>query len=169
MAFVPEDGTGLSNSNSYCDVAFFKSYFGDLGDTTMVAKGDSDIETALVKATAYIEETYRLNFKGRQVLSTQALSWPRTCVYENQWHVESNIVPVNVKKAACEAAKRSFTIDLNKDIKAGEANVVEKTVGPITKRWSPGTYVPFVVYPVIDKLLAGLLLEGYGVVRTVRS
>lgn len=169
MAFVPEDGTGLSNSNSLCDVAFFKSYFGDLGDADMLARSDADIEFALVKGTAYLEETYRLDFKGRKVFATQALSWPRHCVWEEDFRVEPNIVPMNVKKATCEAAKRSFSFDLNKDIKPGEAGVVEKTVGPITKRWAPGSIVPFVVYPAIDKLLAGLVESGYGVVKAVRS
>lgn len=169
MAFTLEDGTGLSNANSYCDVAFFKTYFGDLGDTEMVAKADGDIQTGLIKGTAYIEATYRLSFVGRKALATQALSFPRYSAYEDNFRVEPNVVPLNVKKATCEAAKRSYDYDLNKDIKPGEAGVVEKTVGPITKKWAPGSIVPFVVYPTIDKLLAGLMDEGYGVVRTVRS
>jgi hypothetical protein len=169
MAFTVETGAGLSNANSFCDVAFFKTYFGDLGDLVMTAKADSDIQIALVKGTAYIEETYRLSFVGRKVYAAQALSWPRYSAHEDQFRVEPNIVPVNVKKATCEAAKRSFLYDLNKDIKPGEAGVIEKTVGPITKRWAPNSIVPFVVYPAIDKLLAGLVEESYGILKTVRS
>jgi hypothetical protein len=169
MAFVVEDGTGLSNSNSFCDVAFYRTYLGDMGDTTATAKTDSDIQFALVKGTAYITETYRTAFSGRKAFRTQALPFPRYGAQEDSYRVEPNVIPLNLKKATCEAAKRSFTNDLFKDVKPGDSSVIEKSIGPITKRWAPGAYQSMVIYPVIEKLLAGLLNETWGVIRTIRS
>ena len=49
MAFVVEDGTGISNSNSYAPVAFADSYFADRNQAEWVGT-DEVKKAALIRA-----------------------------------------------------------------------------------------------------------------------
>lgn len=169
MSFIVETGSIVAGATSYASIEQFLDYFTDLGDTSVESRDELDIEVALIKGTAYLDSTYRNSFKGRKVIATQSLQFPRYGLTEDGFAVDTRMIPANIIKATCEAANRSFTIDLFKDIKAGESNVVEKTIGPLTKKWAPGTYQVAITYPLIDKLLAGLVDSGYGIIKTVRS
>lgn len=104
MSMVVENGTGLSNSNSYVSEAEADAYVllrlvPDWANLTVERK-----EASLVAATDYIEATYRQAFKGHRMGQTQALSWPREDAYVDGFEVARNIVPDGVKKAAIELA-----------------------------------------------------------------
>ena len=54
-----EDGTGLVDSNSYVTVAFADSYLESMGVAAWGALQQSRKEVLLVKATDYVDNTYR--------------------------------------------------------------------------------------------------------------
>lgn len=114
---VPEDGTGLSNSNSYISLAEADQYFAThpYYADNWSDMGDPDKEMLLMMATQSLDSL--MIWRGSIVSVTQALSWPRTGVYDNEGRlIASNIVPQNVKWATAEMA---FHISQGKSASAG--------------------------------------------------
>jgi len=150
MAFVVETGAGLSNSNSYASVASADSYFADRGEASWAALTTTAKEQALVKATDYLEQTYRQSWKGFRVLSTQALSWPRLEVVVDNFPVAANIVPTAVARACMEMAIRAsagedLIADLGQQVIREKVDVIETTYaefGSLSAR-----------YPAVNRLV----------------
>lgn len=167
MAFVSEDGTGLSNANSYSSVAYADAYFADRGILTWDGT-DALKENWLIRATDYIDLRFRSRFKGSPLTPTQALAFPRK-IYT------VSCFPDDVKKACCEYALRAKTGALAPDPVVSETGqVVSKTeekVGPIEEKItfsanaSNSTIALFKPYPAADFLLAPWLLTGGRVIR----
>jgi hypothetical protein len=95
--FIVEDGTGLPNSNSYCSVEEFRLYWSDRGADLSVYT-DAQIEQGLVKATQYIDKSFR--YIGVRPTQTQALNWPRWYAYSEEGYVYSG-VPKDIISEAC--------------------------------------------------------------------
>lgn len=79
MAFLLEDGTGLANSNGYIDIAYFDTWHGDRGASSLVALTQVLKEAAIIQATMYIDS--RFIFKGNKVNNSQALEFGRENLY----------------------------------------------------------------------------------------
>jgi hypothetical protein len=162
MAFTPEDGTGLSTANSFCEVAFADTYFADRGNPIEWDElAETEKEFALVKATDFVN--LRFNWRGTKGTAEQALEWPRSGAYDDLGRSYTG-VPVGLQKAVCEYALRSVTSDLAPDPTYQDTNqlVREKleTVGPITEhvKYADGMPAePFRAYPSADVLLTPLI------------
>lgn len=74
MAFVVEDGTGLSNATSYVTVQEYRDYYTDRG-IDKSGETDAQIQGYLVQATDFIDLEYK--FCGDKLVDTQALDFPR--------------------------------------------------------------------------------------------
>lgn len=167
MAFVSEDGTGLSNANSYSTVAYADAYFADRGITTW-AGTDALKENWLIRATDYIDLRFRTRFKGRTLNTTQALAFPRV-VYSVE------CFPDDIKKACCEYALRAKDAALAPDpVVSATGQAVAKTeekVGPIEEKVTfsasatNSSIALFKPYPAADFLLAPWVLTGGRVIR----
>lgn len=153
MSFTPEDGTGLPDSNSLCDVAFADSYFSLRGNADWEAMTTEEKQSALVLATDYICVRWDSRLRSEPLHpDTQALCFPR---------LEWDGVPSNVKRATAEYAVRSHTLgSLWPDPEVDERGmiVVESTdkLGPIEERrkYSGGANgLNFVPYPIPDMLM----------------
>lgn len=92
---VVEDGTGLTNSNSYVSEAELATYVADRGVT--ISGTDTIL---LIQAMDYIEQQ---NFKGDKNTDAQALQWPRFNVYIDNYAVGSDEIPQLLKDAQMEA------------------------------------------------------------------
>lgn len=169
MAFVAEDGTGLANANSLCDVAFANAYFADRLVTLWDAKDDDVKQAALIAATDYVELRWAERFRGcEQFADTpQALSFPRTDI---GW---DGAVPDGIKKAVAEYALRTFSGKLAPDVTtdAGGFPVasVRRKVGPIetaTTYTTSGSAKLFKPYPAADMLVRPFLRSVGGLVRS---
>lgn len=67
MSFVIEDGSGVVDANSYTNEAFALTYLTDRGrntENTWDTLTSTQRQSALIKATDYIENKYGLNFRG---------------------------------------------------------------------------------------------------------
>ena len=150
MSFQVDDGSGLTDANSYTDVAYADSYFLDRNNTTWSALTKAQKEALLILGTDYIETTYYGSFRGVVLVDTQALQFPRVDAYGLEINYD------RVKKAVCELALRAKDGDLNKDI---DRQAIEETVDVITIKYSSSSD-PKTRYPLIATLLTPLLSNG---------
>lgn len=169
MGFVVEDGTGKVDSNSYATAEEADAYFSDRSVSAWT--GTSGVkESALIRATDYIEGRFASRFKGQKATSEQALSWPRIVT-----GYDADEIPTSLKKATYEYALRALTAKLAPDPVVSESGLAvvaeKKKVGPIEKevqyaQSGPGSTVTyFKPYPAADMLLSSLLISGKKVIR----
>lgn len=159
MALIVEDGSKVPGAESYISVSDATAYHSNRGNVAWAALTTAQMEVALRKATDYLLQAYRGNWKGYRILSTQALDWPRSNVliedgpYNNL--VAVNVVPQEVKNACAELALKTVTGDLAPDL---EQNVTREAVGPLSvdyDRYSP----QYTRYRAIDMMLRLYLSE----------
>lgn len=125
---IPEDGSGVSNANSYVTVAECDAYHEATlraTDWTGASAGDKDI--AVVQATRLLDQQFKWN--GVKSFSAQALQWPRrevidpdreSLVYPTRYFSQQAYVPSNeimpwLKNAVCEFARKILASDRTKD------------------------------------------------------
>lgn len=107
MAFVVEDGTGLSNSNAYASVAWVDEYHSTYGNLDW-SGSEEQKQAWIVQGAEYLDLTWGTLFQGmkKEVDPAQALEWPREYVYDDETGVEVNpdAVPELIKRANAELA-----------------------------------------------------------------
>ena len=124
LVLIKEDGSGLSNSNSYADALDGDSYYdGHLYATAWTAATTGNKEKALVMATRLIDSL--CHFHGFRVKVTQSLQWPREqcpdpdktsvpytplAVILNNF-VDPITVPRPIVQATCEQARELLITD----------------------------------------------------------
>lgn len=168
MAFVPEDGSGLPNSNSYIDVAYADAYFADRLITAWSSLTNPAKQAALIAATDYIDFRWGGYFKGCRETENQALEFPRT-----PWVG----IPTNLKKATAEYALRASSAPLApdpvQDPSGYQVSRRMEKVGPIEERTDFAFLGPGAVrqllkpYPAADLLLRQFISSGQG--RAIRN
>lgn len=126
MSFLVEDGTGLTDSNSYVSVQEFRDYFTDKGTT--FTQDDTTIQGWLVSGTMYADLNSK--FSGTMKTATQALEWPRVDAwnYRTRHQIASDSIPKELKNGICELANLSGKKQLDKVIEKG---VKSKSMGPV--------------------------------------
>lgn len=160
MALVVEDGTGLSNADSYVSVATVDAYHLAMGNTTWTG-ADSVKEPAIRRATQYLDANYR--FKSERLLPTQALEFPR--VDSNGWLLPDWPIKALVD-ACCELALKALSGALTSDSTA--ESIKREKVGPIETEFfrNDGAQVR---YTLVDKLLKDLTISSGSSVRLERA
>ena len=164
MSLVVEDGSSKSNADSYVTLGSCDEYHASMGNTAWVVDDeDADNiaarETAIRKATAFIDRKYNGRFRGRRQGASQALMWPRWDAVDDDGFVIED-VPDAVKYATCEAALRAFQgTDLMPDMERGGA-VIQETIGPISTTYAAGAPAG-TRYDMIEGLLRPCI-EGRG-------
>jgi hypothetical protein len=172
MAFLVEDGTGVTGANSYASVAFADAYFEERDNAVWAAiVEDGDKEGYLIRATDYIENVFGRRFLGEMVATDQALSWPR--YYASPYASDS--IPLRLQKATAEYALRAIDGPLMPDptVDASGFSVVKtkQVVGPIEREFrlaGSGRAQLVRSYPGADALIAPLLAPGTGGTRVIR-
>lgn len=156
MALIVEDGTGLANAASYLSVADATTYHSTYGSTGWSSATDAAKEAALRRATQYLDARY--TWLGVQTYpSTQALQWPRSNLPGEVYYI-GLWPPVRLQHACAELALRALTESLYSD--QVDAQVTQKTVGPISVSYAPGSNGGQKRYSVVDDLLRPLTRGG---------
>lgn len=159
MALVVEDGTGLTNSNSYAAIATADAYFVDLNVTAWAAADTASKTAALLVGTRYVDGRYRAQFKGFRQIRAQRLEWPRLAVFDEfGWPFPT--LPQEVIDATCESALRALTGELAPDLTRGGL-VKEEQIGPIKTVYSDAAPA-LPEYPVITRILSRVLTATGG-------
>lgn len=143
MSLIVEDGTGLSNAESYASVSDADAYHLSMGNTAWTGAEELK-EKALRRATQYLDAWYR--FRGERLLLTQSLEFPRVGATDllPDWPMK------NLVAACCELAVRALTGALLEDSSA--ESIRRERVGPIETEYfrNDGAQKR---YAIVDKLL----------------
>lgn len=132
---IVEDGTGLSNANSYTSVLFADQYITvQGGDATWSASSVAEKEASLRFASQWIDMEFHRRLNGYPLKTTQALQIPRAFAYDSNGNLIDG-VPIALQKATAEIAKRHRVdpTQFNPDVDPG-GNVSSDTVsvGPVS-------------------------------------
>lgn len=157
MSLIVETGSADATAEAYASVAFCDTYHSNMGNAAWAALSEAEKEQALRRATSFMLQRYRPQWRGYRVNETQALDWPRynVTIYDLPGAnlVASDIVPDLVQKANAEYALLASVGDLNP---VQTQAVISKTVGPIKIAYDPGSSVA-PKYPAIDAMLKPLI------------
>lgn len=124
MAFVVEDGTGLTNSNSYIAVTAADDLLEQDPDReNWKSWSTQQREVCLRFATSYLDAKYRWYGNVYNPSAPQALQWPRTINYDDKGvEIPAATIPVQLEKAtvfiALEVAKASSLSSGSEDLSA---------------------------------------------------
>lgn len=85
MTIIVEDGTvvvgspagGPGKANSYVTRAEYKTFAKDRGISNVQNAAGDELDDSLIKATDYMEQRLRMQWKGSRVAAFQPLDWPR--------------------------------------------------------------------------------------------
>lgn len=146
MTVIVEDGTNVANANSYVDNQEFATFMEDRGEITIAEADSEQQDIALIKATDYMEQKFRLLWKGSRTFATQRLSWPRRGVdvpdffdpffrdlnniplsFQDTLFIPENEVPYETKVAQMLIAQQVFSGDQ-------ATGTLQGALGRITKR-----------------------------------
>jgi hypothetical protein len=192
VTFTLEDGTGVTDSNAYCDITFVDDYLTDRARTSEWTAADAVKNAALIKAADYVEKRFSKYFIGKKLLSTQGLSFPRDGAYDRDGNKVEGI-PSVLKRAVAEYAVRiardgELLLDPAKPVDStgavtttAEIKSVKEKVGPLEEtteyvnssdsNTSKASYSKLVdaylipAIPAADMLLEPLLQRANTVVR----
>ena len=152
---IVEDGTGLSNADSFVSVAYADTYFSDRNITAWASLTNK--EALLIQATDYIEAVYSQSWKGTTLNDTQSLSFPRIINDET-------VYPDRLKKAVCELALKADSGSLLEDT---EQRTIEESVGSITVKYAEFANQK-TQYSFVYNLVSPYLLSSGASARLIR-
>ena len=167
MPITVEDGTGLADADSYASVAGADVYHALRNVAAWAAAGTAAKEAALVRATAWIDATYRARFSGTKMNGRgQSLEWPRKDAKDAAGEdIGDNEVPREIAEATIEAALREVQSagSLAPDVTPGQTKTLVQ-VGEL--RWKAsgagGATSQKPVIHAVDGILASLIGSGAG-------
>lgn len=171
MAFVAEDGTGLSDANSYNSLEFTDTYHADRGNASWALATLANRQAALIRATDYMDKRFGKRYRGYKKTTTQSREWPRAAALDDDGYLlsQSDALPLQLQYACAEYALRSLTTNpLAPDNSSVGLSMNREKVGPIeverkidrTSRKSmlvDATSIPD--YPEADLWMSELLID----------
>jgi hypothetical protein len=152
-----EDGTGLSDADSYADAVFADNYL-LYRNSLWAGKTEAEKNAALVIGTDYINNMFQ--WKGVKKTQEQALAFPREHLVDNDGYTVCGI-PMKLKQAVCDAASACINGDTLFQTDDEKGAVVSESVSgavsisyDVSKKKSGST-----VYQTINKRLTGLFID----------
>jgi len=162
IAFVVEDGTGLPNANSYCDLDYALEYCVSKGYTNWLSLTEDMQKIFIIRGTEFVDNFY--NWKGRRGSQSQSMAFPRLDLYDDD-NYEVRGIPDKLKKACIEAAflnssSGSDTLFTTKDengaIKRQKVDTLEVEYFGNGSNSSSEEVNYTSIYDVLNQLLKGL-------------
>ena len=157
---IVENGTGLTNANSYVSVEFADDYFSARGVSGWDALETTQKEQALIRATDYIDNIYQ--WYGKKSTAEQALRFPRTDLKDYEGN-EITGIPTCLKQAVCDASLISAngtelfeTAEENGDVVSENITSLSFTYANRGKRSTTST----TLYDSINTKLRGLFKDN---------
>lgn len=111
MSLITEDGTGLTNSESYVSVAAATTYHANFGNSAWLSLDIGTQEIFLRKAARDLDLIFGRSYLSTALTNSQALLWPRAS-YTNSDGFTVSGVPVQLANAAAELALLNSTVDV---------------------------------------------------------
>lgn len=132
MALIVEDGTGKVDAESFATIAEADTRLAGLGLTNWGLLTEPEKEQALRRAAQFMEQRWRLRWKGVRYSGSQALSWPRANVIAEGYLYPFDAVPTAVRHANIDLALCAAAGDLNPDPKP---IVIRQKLGPLERQY----------------------------------
>jgi hypothetical protein len=109
MAFTVETGTGIAGANAYDSVANIDTHHADHGQTAWNDFTTPEKQTAIVRATSFIDKRFGRRFVGVRSTKEQGLEWPRLDAFDQDGFLLSgtDAIPRQLLKAVAEYALRA--------------------------------------------------------------
>ena len=121
-------------TNSYCTLEELRAYALARGVT--LSTTDSTVEVYAIKAMDYIEAR-RDKFQGYKTDDDQALQFPREYLYIDGALIDNDVVPDVVKNAQSQLVIDQHNgVDITPNHTSSSLPVIQKTVGPLTTKYS---------------------------------
>lgn len=165
---IPEDGTGLTNADSYVSVDEADTYHNNRGNDVWQTISETVKEQLLRRATDYITYIFGPSFIGQKATTNQSLSWPRISIDDIDLY--SLGVPIQVREATAELALISQTTPLLPNETSARKKSVK--VGPISVEYDASSFTgpKFVSATVrLAELLGGINSAAVRTARLVRT
>ena len=166
VTLIVEDGSGLPNANSYCDLDYALEYCTMKGYTSWQSLSETEQKVFIIRGTEFIDNFY--NWRGRKGKGSQALSFPRLDLYDDDRYL-INGIPDKLKKACLEAAFLNSTSgadtlfttkDENGAIKRQKVDSLEVEYFNNQQNETNMEAVDYTtIYDILNKLLKGLYKE----------
>ena len=153
MALTVEDGSLVAGANSFVSIADADTFFTDRVDPVWTNASPNNVDNktrALILASDYLMQKYRMRWNGSIVDATQALSWPRRGVavpdffdpfysqpnvplnFQNTYFIGEDVIPVEVKEAQMLLARAQM------DSTGAVTLTLQTPIGRTTKREKAG-------------------------------
>lgn len=115
ITLVAEDGTGLTNANTYISLADADTYFeAHVYSSGWDAASDANKNIALAMATRLLDAYFA--FEGRKIGDTQALEFPRFEIKDRSgFLIQSTTIPQALKNVTAEYAQFLIASDRTAD------------------------------------------------------
>lgn len=167
MALIVEDGTGLSNAESYISVTDADTYIAAYRGANATWDGASvtDKEVAARQATQYLDGTAR--WKGVKEFSTQALDWPRSFAYDEN-NIAFDGIPTKLEQATAEVMFLIVTGETITETVTRQNQTIREKVDVIEVEYAEGATIQ-PIYPIITRLISDLVISGAAMGRVVRG
>ena len=163
VTLIVEDGSGLPNANSYCDLDYALEYCTMKGYTSWQSLSENEQKVFIIRGTEFVDNFY--NWRGIRGKGSQSLSFPRIDLYDDD-HYLINGIPDKLKKACLEAAFLNSTSgadtlfttkDENGAIKRQKVDSLEVEYFGQTQSESGSVSVDYTsIYDILNKLLGRL-------------
>lgn len=167
MTLIVEDGTGLSNAESYISVTDADTYIAAYrgANATWDSATVASKEVAARQATQYLDGTSR--WKGVKEFSTQALDWPRNFAYDEN-NIAFDGIPAKLEQATAEVMFLIVTGETITETITKLSQTIREKVDVIEVEYSEGASVqPY--FPIITRLISDLVISGASMGRVVRG
>lgn len=168
IELVIEDGTGVPNANSYCDLDYAMKYCAMKGYNDWLSLTDDEQKVFIIRGTEFVNSFY--TWKGTRKFLTQSTAFPRNDLYDID-HFRVDGIPEVLKKACLEAAWLNATAgadtlfsskDVNGKIKRQKVDSLEVEYFNSDQDTSTSSsQIDYKsIYDILNKLLKGLYKTG---------
>ena len=167
IALVVENGTGLPDANSYCDLDFAIEYCTMKGYTDWLKLSENQQKIFIIRGTEFVDNFY--TWKGIRHKQSQSMAFPRDDIYDDDRYPVDGI-PDKLKKACIEAAFLNAsssantlfsTKDENGKVKKQKVDTLEVEYFNAEQSGLSAADVDYkTIYDILNKLLKGLYKTG---------
>lgn len=168
VTLVVEDGTGISNANSYCTLDYALEYCTMKGYTDWQNLSENEQKIYIIRGTEFVDNFY--NWRGIRYRQSQSMAFPRDNIYDDDRY-EVVGIPEKLKKACIEAAFLNVSSGANTLFSTKDENgaIKKKKVETLeieyfgnqqaTSSASAESVDYTTIYDILNKLLKGLYRE----------
>lgn len=167
ITLVVENGTGLPDANSYCDLDYAVEYCTMKGYTDWLKLSENQQKIFIIRGTEFVDNFY--TWKGIRHRQSQSMAFPRDDIYDDDRYPVDGI-PDKLKKACIEAAFLNAsssantlfsTKDENGKVKKQKVDTLEVEYFNAEQSGLSAADVDYkTIYDILNKLLKGLYKTG---------